>query len=256
MESSFSPGTARSRSSRTPSPSKRASMSPSKSPSKSPIKVHPSSGNTTRVTTPKRSRMMGSNNNSNNSLSAIALASLDANSYSPRYGRSSPPIIQSRQASRNSGKKIVAVFRDNDAKNIGDVYNNDGKNYDIVNEDDDNEKENIAPQGYQFVRPDTTEFTRQAFSELEIIKPPSSPTRFIQVNDEEDVDESIYATPRRPRIRKFQPADLIGPLLDSRQEQGWPLSAPAKMNNLFNVGMDAFLLGGTKRKIDFDVFSD
>ncbi|KAK9452881.1 hypothetical protein V1511DRAFT_513388 [Dipodascopsis uninucleata] len=72
---------------------------------------------------------------------------------------------------------------------------------------------------------------------------------------EPDLDKDMsYITPPRPRIRRYQPGDAIGPLLESRACDRWPLSAPGKALKLYDV--DELNLGGVKRKIDFHIYED
>lgn len=61
-----------------------------------------------------------------------------------------------------------------------------------------------------------------------------------------------YVTPPRPHIRRFAPEDCVGPLLQSRAQEQWPLSAPARAVRLFDLGgMD-----GVRRRLTFEVLHD
>ncbi|KAK9389778.1 hypothetical protein V1515DRAFT_578106 [Lipomyces mesembrius] len=259
---------------RTPSPTKTSKSPPS--PSSSPSKVTIS-----KASSPRRPISRGALSSSSSS-SGHALQALDANAKGRRPGSRSPtrkghdvgdkvykrspqvaiPILSPRR----SGSDHVKVYVDRTDKpgELGSIFD--------VSEDD--EKENVPPEGTGTDEQlasrspglNIKKMDRMVFADIPITDPrrrfelhDRRPSAIVNCDPEilDDEDEvPVYATPARPRIREFQVGDYLGPMLTSRNENGWPLSAPAKAKDNFDVATLDEVFGGTRRKIQFDIFVD
>ncbi|KAK9484843.1 hypothetical protein V1527DRAFT_181659 [Lipomyces starkeyi] len=273
---------ARLRPRRTPSPTKTSKSPPSASSS-------PSKATISKASSPRRPISRGTLSSSSSS-SGHALQALDANakgwrpgSRSPRrkgqdvvdkvYTRS-PQVAIPTLSPHKSGSDHVKVYVDRTDK--------PGQLGSIFDVSDDDEKENVPPEGTgtdeQFSSRSPAlnikKTERMVFADIPITDPRrgfelhdrrpstlnSDMLSEIMECDSEIVDDEdevpVYATPARPRIRKFQVGDYLGPMLTSRNENGWPLSAPTKANLNFDVATLDEVFGDTRRKIRFDIFVD
>ncbi|KAK9330898.1 hypothetical protein V1520DRAFT_100904 [Lipomyces starkeyi] len=265
---------------RTPSPTKTSKSPPSPSSSASKVTI-------SKASSPRRPISRGALSSSS-STSGHALQALDANAKGWRSGSRSPrrkgqevvDKVYTRSAQvaiptlspRKSGSDHVKVYVDRTDK--------PGQLGSIFDVSDDDEKENVPPEGAgideQFSSRSPAlnikKTERLVFADI----PMTDPRRRFELHDRgpstlnsdmlseiidseilDDEDEvPVYATPARPRIRKFHVGDYLGPMLTSRNEKGWPLSAPTKANGNFDFATLDEVFGDTRRKIRFDIFVD
>ncbi|KAK9241409.1 hypothetical protein V1525DRAFT_10062 [Lipomyces kononenkoae] len=271
---------------RTPSPTKTIKSSASSASSCSPSKVTISKASSPR-------RPASRNASSSSSSSGLVLQALDANAKSWQTSPVSPKhkgrdgvekvYMRSSQAAiptlspRRSDSQHVKVYVDRT-----DTQRHGGSTVIVSDdEDDDDEKENIPPEStgtesqHLSRSPSPMLKTRniverKVFADVPISDPRRRfelhhRKRLIQmsdlvsdaeIHDDDDDDLPVYVTPARPHIRKFQIGDYLGPMLASRDNNGWPLSAPMKANGNFDIVKLDDVLGDTRRKIRFDIFVD
>ncbi|KAK9450489.1 uncharacterized protein V1518DRAFT_413975 [Limtongia smithiae] len=76
-----------------------------------------------------------------------------------------------------------------------------------------------------------------------------------EVEDEEAaIAKSAYATPPRPRVRRWRGDDYVHPLLEARAVARWPLSASGKLQGVF--AFERAELDGVRRQLGFAVQED
>ncbi|KAK9463748.1 uncharacterized protein V1516DRAFT_668598 [Lipomyces oligophaga] len=93
----------------------------------------------------------------------------------------------------------------------------------------------------------------EPFANEAAARPPAIMSRTILTEEDQ---LPAWATPMRPRIQKFDPADEASKLLEKRAVDEWPLSAPGKIYKVFGPAPGEDWLGHTKRKLDFGVYED
>ncbi|KAK9494497.1 hypothetical protein V1508DRAFT_402852 [Lipomyces doorenjongii] len=263
---------------RTPSPTKISKSPPSASSSPSKVTI-------SKASSPRRPISRGGLSSSSSS-SGNALQALDANAKGRRPGsqsplrkgqdvgdkvyKRSPQVVIPILSPRRSGSDHMKVYVDRTDKpgQLGSIFD--------VSEDD--EKENVPPEGTgtedqlssRSIALNIKKTDRIVFADIPITDPrrrfelhdrrPSSINSDIVTCDRAILDDEdevpVYATPARPRIRKFQVGDYLGPMLTSRNENGWPLSAPTKAKGNLDVATLDEVFGDTRRKIQFDIFVD
>ncbi|KAK9373457.1 uncharacterized protein V1513DRAFT_161042 [Lipomyces chichibuensis] len=267
---------------RTPSPTKTSKSPPSASSSPSKVAI-------SKASSPRRPISRGTLSSSSSS-SGHALQAIDSNAKRWGPGSRSPgrkgqdvmdkvythspqitiPTLSPRRI--HSDHLKVYVDRTDTPGQLGSIF-------DVS---DDDEKENVRPEGTgtgtgeQLSSGSTAlnikQTERMVFADIPI----TDPRRRFELHDRRpqalnsdmlseiiecdseilDDEVPVHATPARPRIRKFQVGDYLGPMLTSRNENGWPLSAPTKAKGNFDVATLDEVFGDTRRKIRFDIFVD
>ncbi|KAK9365265.1 hypothetical protein V1509DRAFT_409866 [Lipomyces kononenkoae] len=271
---------------RTPSPTKTSKSSAS-SASSSPSKLTIS-----KASSPRRPASRGAFSSSSSS-SGLVLQTLDSNAKSWQKGAvspkhkgqdvvekvymRSPQVAMPTLSPRKSEVEHVKVYVDRPDTQL---YSGSTVIVSDEDDDDDDEKENIPPEitgsgGQRSTRSPSPmskskNIGRTVFADVPIEDPRrrfelQDRKRSIAMNDlvsnsemydEEEDEVPVYVTPARPRIRQFQVGDYLGPMLASRDKNGWPLSAPTKSKGNFDVDKLDDVLGDTRRKIRFDIFVD
>ncbi|KAK9318929.1 hypothetical protein V1517DRAFT_85220 [Lipomyces orientalis] len=268
---------------RTPSPTKApGSRTSSASPSPSKLSIR-KSGSPRRLKRPTSRGALSSSSSS----SGHALQALDANANALRADSGSPKRKGKDEAEKlytRSPQVSLPILspRRSDTEHLKVYVDRADKSEhkdSFIDVSDDDEKENIPPESteQQLISPvlKSKTMARTVFADIPISDPrrrfelhnrQPSPTLnndilsdIVECDSEKLDDEDevpVYATPARPRIPKFQVGDYLGPLLISREKNGWPMSAPPKARGNSDIAQLDDVLGDAKRKIRFDIFID